>query len=71
MVYSGLLKLYVVPVAQEVDCYPPGKLLSGADSPPVNNELTGQDVRKKRTAKHLCVANMTGLLLTCFVIIFT
>ena len=32
VVYSGLLKLYMVPVAQEVDCYPPGKSLSGADS---------------------------------------
>ena len=42
MVYSGLLKLYMVPVVQEVDCYPPGKSLSGADSPPVNSELTQQ-----------------------------
>ena len=32
MVYSGLLKLYMVPVAQKVDCNPPGKSLSGADS---------------------------------------
>ena len=64
-------KLYMVQAAQKVDCYPPGKSLSGADSPPVNSELTQQDGRKKRTAKHLYVANMTGLLLTCFVIIFT
>ena len=42
MVSSGLLKLYIVPVAQEVDCHPPGKSLSGADSPPVNSELTQQ-----------------------------
>ena len=27
--------LYMVPVAQKVDCYPPGKSLLGADSPPV------------------------------------
>ena len=33
--------------------------------------LTEQDGRKKRTAKRLCVTNMTGLLLACFVVIFT
>ena len=71
MVYSELLKLYMVPVAEEVDCNPPEKSLSGADSPPVNSELTQQDGRKKRTAKHLCVTNMTSLLLMCFVVIFT
>ena len=27
--------------------------------------------RRKRTAKHLCVTNVTGLLLECFVVIFT
>ena len=42
VVYSGLLKLYMVPVAQEVDCYPPGKSLSGADSPPVTVQWTTQ-----------------------------
>ena len=30
-----------------------------------------QDGRKKRTAKHLCVTNITGLLLAFFVVIFT
>ena len=49
MVYSGLLKLYMVPVAQEVDCYPPGKSLSGADSPPVNSELTQQKEEDRKT----------------------
>ena len=34
------------------------------------SEFTQQDGRKKRTAKHLCVTNMTGLLLACFVVIF-
>ena len=34
-------------------------------------EFTQQDVRKKRTAKRLCVTNVTGLLLACFVLIFT
>ena len=33
--------------------------------------LTEKDDRKKRTAKRLCVTNMTGLLLACFVVIFT
>ena len=27
--------------------------------------------RKKRTTKRLCVTNVTGLLLACFVVIFT
>ena len=36
-----------------------------------NSELTQQDGRKKRTVKHLCVTNVTGLLLMCFVVIFT
>ena len=35
------------------------------------SELMHQDGRKKRTAKHLCVTNMTGLLLVCFVETFT
>ena len=35
------------------------------------SEFTQQDVRKKRTAKRLCVTNVTGLLLACFVVIFT
>ena len=38
---------------------------------PVNSEFTQQDGRKKRTAKRLCVTNVTGLLLACFVVIFT
>ena len=29
------------------------------------SEFTQQDCRKKRTAKHLCVTNVTGLLLFC------
>ena len=38
----------------------------------VNSEFTQQDGRKKRTAKRLCVTNVTGLLLlACFVVIFT
>jgi len=36
-----------------------------------NSEFTQQDGRKKRTAKHLCVTNVTGLLLAFFVVIFT
>ena len=36
-----------------------------------NSEFTQQDGRKKRTAKRLCVTNMTGLSLACFVVIFT
>ena len=35
------------------------------------SEFTQQDGRKKRTAKRLCVSNVTGLLLACFVMIFT
>ena len=31
----------------------------------------GQDGREKRTAKRLCVTNVTGLLPACFVVIFT
>ena len=34
-------------------------------------EFTQQDGRTKRTAKRLCATNVTGLLLTCFVVIFT
>ena len=34
-------------------------------------EFTQQDGRKKRTAKPLCVTNVTGLLRACFVVIFT
>ena len=37
----------------------------------VISEFTQQDGRKKRTAKRLCITNVTGLLLTCFVVIFT
>ena len=37
-----------------------------------NSELTQQGGRKKRTAKRLCVTtNVTGLLLACYVVIFT
>ena len=35
------------------------------------SEFTQQDGRKKRTAKRFCVTNVTGLLLMCFVVIFT
>ena len=35
------------------------------------SEFTQQDGRKKRTARRLCVTNVTGLLLMCFVVIFT
>ena len=35
------------------------------------SEFTQQDGRKKRTTKRLCVTNVTGLLLACFVVIFT
>ena len=38
---------------------------------PVNSEFMQQDSKKKRMAKHLCVTNVTGLLLMCFVVIFT
>ena len=34
-------------------------------------EFTQQDGTTKRTAKRLCATNVTGLLLTCFVVIFT
>ena len=37
----------------------------------LNSEFTQQDGRKKRTAKRSCVANVTGLLLACYVVIFT
>ena len=36
-----------------------------------SSEFTQQDGRKKTTAKRLCVTNVTGLLLMCFVVIFT
>ena len=36
-----------------------------------NGEFTDQDSRKRRTAKRLCVTNVTGLLLACSVVIFT
>ena len=39
----------MVPVAQEVDCNPPEKSLSGADSPPVNSELTQQKEEDRKT----------------------
>ena len=32
-------------------------------------EFTQQDGRGKKTAKHLCVTNVTGLLRTCFAVI--
>ena len=35
------------------------------------SEFAQQDGRKKRTTKRLCVTNVTGLLLACFVVIFT
>ena len=36
-----------------------------------NSEFTQQDGTKKRTAKRLCVTNVTLLLLASFVVIFT
>ena len=36
----------------------------------VISEFTKQDGRKKRTAKSLCVTNVTGLLLASFVVNF-
>ena len=36
-----------------------------------NSEFTQRDGRKRRTAKCVCVANVTGLLLVCVVVIFT
>ena len=35
-----------------------------------NSEFTQRDGRKKRTAKRLCVTNVTGLLLGSFVVVF-
>ena len=35
------------------------------------SEFTQQDGKKKRTAKRLCVTNVTVLWLACFVVIFT
>ena len=52
MVYSGFLKLYMVPVAQKVDCNPAEITLSGADSPPLNSELTQQKEEDRKT--HVC-----------------
>ena len=37
----------------------------------LKNEFTQHDGRKKRTAKHLCVTKVTGVLLGCFFGIFT
>ena len=37
----------------------------------VNSEFTEEDGRKKRKAKRLYLTNVTGLLLTCFFVIFT
>ena len=34
-----------------------------------NSEFTQHDGRMKRTAKQLCVTNMTGPLLACFVVL--
>ena len=34
-----------------------------------NSELTQEDGRMKRTVKQLCVTNMTGPLLACFVVL--
>ena len=36
-----------------------------------NSEFTQHDDRKRRTAKCVCVTNVTGLLLVCVVVIFT
>ena len=36
----------------------------------VISEFTQQDGRKKRTAKRLCMTNVTGLLLGSFVVVF-
>jgi len=36
-----------------------------------NSEFTQQGGRKKRTAKRSCATKVTGLLLVCFVVIFT
>ena len=44
-----------------------GLRLVGSD---LGSEFTQQDGRKKRTVK-CCVTNVTGLLLVCFVVIFT
>ena len=38
---------------------------------PISSEFMQQDGRKKRTAKRLCVTNLTWLLLLLFVVIFT
>ena len=40
-------------------------------SPGDITEFTQQDGMKKRKVKHFSVTNMTGLLLMCFVMIFT
>ena len=47
----------------------PGKGPRGP--PPLISEFTQQDGRKKRTAKQLCVTNVTGLSLVGFLVIFT
>ena len=38
---------------------------------PFIGEFTQQDSKEKRTAKRSRVTNVTGLLLACFVVIFT
>ena len=47
------------------------EILTGLSKLPYSSEFTQQDGRKKRTTKRLCVTNVTGLLLACFVVIFT
>ena len=42
-----------------------------ATVPVKTSEFTEQDGRKKRTAKRLYVTNVTGLMLACYVVIFT
>ena len=53
---------WVLRVALNQSCYTPD-----CD----NSEFTRHDGRKRRTAKCVCVTNVTGLLLVCVVVIFT
>ena len=53
---------WVLRVALNQSCYTPD-----CD----NSEFTQHDGRKRRTAKCVCVTNVTGLLLVCVVVIFT
>ena len=42
------------------------KCFAKSDFSSAIGEFTQQEGRKRRTAKHLCVTNVTGLLLACF-----